>query len=1082
MARKNPHSYGSFEHIHPWVAVDRRRPLGVVEHSEHIDPLAGEFFVGRLPPPNFGIVKPTPKNVGVALKKGDVVEIANVDPRIDKQARMLLRELYRHMEMDKSPIIKIEQTKFDDSANAGFPFDGTKAEVIPKHDNYLRWYALPGNRDRPIPIYQCNPKVEYLPIKKIEEYKIRLYRPPGLDFLILEKIYYQEQEERMMVYGSNEWSALGFAKEDGGWHSMVCELMFRRHDEKLVRQYYRWDVGEWDKRYGEFLENVTDELRLNWFWDHLTEDNLYDLQFLNENTIHTLELLPDGEIVSTDLSQKSGRLRTPTNNTIAHCYIMCYHYADRCDRIGVEPSYDDMLLRMNNKIYSDDMQGSTDYPEWVQEDELRLTLARFGMVLKEYVISPDPESIHFLGASNKRWGETWVPVYDEERMMYALVYVNGRMTDSERCQRISGLAHNLAFTELGAFEIIRFARFVEQKGRWVGCPTISLSDMRIAYMPLGELDQGPKNPQVVNHCKKSNKMRRSERKYNLDMLVQEKVISEDGKNWLIQVTDPFHDKRVPPTGFPDTNVSDSVVQVVDYQQAIQQSANVGSSNNWDANIVMWPKPTQSTAFAATQFTATGPGAGLYGPAVYYMGSQAGQFTPFPIGGITCYQNKSGRPTYNTTDATADPATSTLQLEGAYLAGACRVVAMGFEVVNSTAEIYRQGTVTPWRQPTSAPLNQFTGLLVTQSTSFKEAHNGETHDLLLHAAKLSGATPSDKRRSVGLMSKKMWEAFKETETGKKCECKAESDHYDSVMVYCWEDECETKEDKENSIMQVKKDLENSAAVNQYIDTFGWVTIWSSPSPPTSLGQATKLGSPPTWEAAAGVYVVATMNTLDNPAKAPVPVAVAVDLNDQATAGGPSYGQIGQLSNFGTLAAADGIGPMRGTGVNAVQPLFAYPDYVAPYNLCGAYFTGLSPQTTLLLKGRYYVERFPNPYENDLVVLAKPSPGFDCNALDIYSRAMSKLPVGVKQGENPLGEWFRDVLTQVAQVASPVAKTLAMIPGVGAPAAIVGNVADAYLGATKKSRKSANKKAVRQAETQAAVQAALGAAKKAKKKNK
>jgi len=123
--------------------------------------------------------------------------------------------------------------------------------------------------------------------------------------------------------------------------------------------------------------------------------------------------------------------------------------------------------------------------------------------------------------------------------------------------------------------------------------------------------------------------------------------------------------------------------------------------------------------------------------------------------------------------------------------------------------------------------------------------------------------------------------------------------------------------------------------------------------------------------------------------------------------------------------------------------------APFNLHGAYFAGLSDQTTLQVTGIYYIERFPAIYETDLAVMAKNSAPSDAMALKIYTECMDKLPIAVKQGENPAGEWFDNVVNAVGWAARKVAPLLTMGSAInpafglaGSAASAIGNAASAY----------------------------------------
>jgi hypothetical protein len=88
-----------------------------------------------------------------------------------------------------------------------------------------------------------------------------------------------------------------------------------------------------------------------------------------------------------------------------------------------------------------------------------------------------------------------------------------------------------------------------------------------------------------------------------------------------------------------------------------------------------------------------------------------------------------------------------------------------------------------------------------------------------------------------------------------------------------------------------------------------------------------------------------------------------------------------------------------------------------------FSGLSEETTLTLRVRWIVERFPSDSESELLPIATSTAPFDPVALEIYSRVTSKLPAGVPFGENPAGEWWSHLLGSIAEVVGPI---ISMIP--------------------------------------------------------
>jgi len=151
----------------------------------------------------------------------------------------------------------------------------------------------------------------------------------------------------------------------------------------------------------------------------------------------------------------------------------------------------------------------------------------------------------------------------------------------------------------------------------------------------------------------------------------------------------------------------------------------------------------------------------------------------------------------------------------------------------------------------------------------------------------------------------------------------------------------------------------------------------------------------------------------------------------------------------------------------------------FDVHGCVLSGLSSQTTLQITTRYYFERIPSASDPNLLVLCKPSPSYDPLALEIYSHAVSSLPVAVKVDENPMGEWFEDVMNIVAAVIPMAGAALnAVVPGAGIVGSGIGAASKAIAAANNRARSAEN--AARQANqtaTAARVQAtkAIAAAK-------
>jgi len=203
-----------------------------------------------------------------------------------------------------------------------------------------------------------------------------------------------------------------------------------------------------------------------------------------------------------------------------------------------------------------------------------------------------------------------------------------------------------------------------------------------------------------------------------------------------------------------------------------------------------------------------------------------------------------------------------------------------------------------------------------------------------------------------------------------------------------------------------------------------------SPPLSSADAMLIPGSRQWAAEDGCYIVAPFVGQDNP-----PTLVNYD---QPTV------MLGTSAD-GTFNA---VGPVPSPYANTAAITYpvpldtwtARPTRVYPLHQCGAYFQGLSEQTTLAITMNVYIETFPTVSEPDILVLATPSAEYDPKALQIFSHALSQLPVGVPAGWNVFGDWFTDIVSTLSDwFVGPA--TLAN-PAIGAGVAAAGALAKGW----------------------------------------
>jgi hypothetical protein len=99
--------------------------------------------------------------------------------------------------------------------------------------------------------------------------------------------------------------------------------------------------------------------------------------------------------------------------------------------------------------------------------------------------------------------------------------------------------------------------------------------------------------------------------------------------------------------------------------------------------------------------------------------------------------------------------------------------------------------------------------------------------------------------------------------------------------------------------------------------------------------------------------------------------------------------------------------------------------------GGFVTGISQNSSFLVRYRTYIEIFPSVVEgNGLIRLAYPPVPHHPLIEEIINRVISEMPAGCSYTENPLGEWFSKVLDAVSSYAPVLGNALGtVLPGAG-----------------------------------------------------
>lgn len=463
-------------------------------------------------------------------------------------------------------------------------------------------------------------------------------------------------------------------------------------------------------------------------------------------------------------------------------------------------------------------------------------------------------------------------------------------------------------------------------------------------------------------------------------LCASRQITDEGCDWLKFALDPFHDLQLDNLkGYPDVNTEPTVI--VKIRQAAEISAPAGLSSlpgspNWDCHIALspidWAKPNGNVFQAGTTPV---PGYNCAGK-ILPQGSDGA--TPLPAGYISTIGGSSGVAVTgrmdgliinsvpaglpNGGDMTFTPEHCPNTAGGGYAVqnivldnyldfdetdlGVYRIVYSGFEVVNTTAQIYKQGAVTVYEYGHSYETSQIAGL-------------GDN----------TVSTPPATRHQS----------------------------YASNTFRC---------------------------------------------PPNTIAEAKIMPGSHTWPAQDGCYCTGKFLG-DNPFQAATMRNYVIQQNME---------KAGTASGYIPTASAHDVGSFVSPGLvgDTYTNVFGPPvgNFKSAYNAApathfsrmstaGAYFTGLSPQTTLFVTWRVGLERLPAANKPTFLALAQPSATFDPNALLLYNLIANHLPPGCPQGWNDLGKWFNTIANVAKNVipgAFPLVSTAQMIlNGLGAPMA-------------------------------------------------
>lgn len=821
-----------------------------------------------------------------------------------------------------------------------------------------------------VPLAGFNDKVELLPKEDILNDKLRGTACTGLDLLAKQKLFFDAQNENIVKNCDKSWIKYGFTKQYGGFHRLLSR--FEKYTAKVMS-----DVSKWDKSVFLLLVYM---LRIEFlsYPEELTDLLMYTVFF----SIYNVLVLPDGRVILRKTGNNSGQNSTASDNSIMHKIIAVYLFVFiYFKKFGTFISMKDLFENVDMALYSDDKLGAfmiEFFDITVEEYILYETevYAKFGLVVKprsfkitigKGILDP---SFEFLGslAHFDKFYNRYLPVPRYGKICSSIIYEPiSKLDGFETYMRAHTLALHCAIN-VPLFNILKqYCEFLYNKFKFDRAKindvlgTLNLNQT-ITYEEFAKLYLGHESgiKQILHPMPQLRRQRneyfplikesvcflcvkrvsfllfvcfkwvpagdlqgfktymaqigRSERL--LQRWVGEKVLTQAGKDWLVAAIDPFHDSPLKDLqGWPDLEVSTSVVRCV--KQNLQISATSGGAGlpagNWDASIALLPW-LSDTAF---DYSVSRKGTCATYNTTFGLSNAGGLMavasTGFVSGGGFTWPPATG----STTNL------GRITVDSSLTAGMGRVIGIGFEVVDTTAPLYQQGTCIVYRQ----------------SQYPKESQSFKVQDL---AAPYNNTV------------------------------------FDGTEVRL---------------------------------------------PPLTTADAMLFPGSRQWHAKEGCYIVGAFHSNENPpfdVNYNQPVLVPASF-DEAVGTSPT-----QLIWF-PAPINSGLLELNTVGANTIAMGTPQTMHLNPIHQSGAIFSGLHPNASLSVTMNVYYESFPSIGDTKTLVLATPSAEYDPMALNIYSHAIGMMPVGVMVRENGFGDWFRDVVEQIGNVASwiphPIAQGVA-----------------------------------------------------------
>lgn len=599
------------------------------------------------------------------------------------------------------PTGSIEMTN-SGASGKGYDCCRTKQIALTNHWSEVCDYVQNYRRHEPPIFTYMHKKGEILPTFKADNQTRPIVYPPT-HFYVLQKVHTQELDKRMKE--SRTWFSYGKSVLRGHFNEIAYSLQTYRH-------LFKGDCTKFDSSIGPSAFSVIRDIRkaLSSTRSHDALDFVYDVLSSKLVQYPTTHLIFDDR-------QPSGQACTTSDNSLFHAFVISASYALHFETInGRLPTIGEVHDKLCVYLYSDDHIGATTDSAFSTFACRSALYARFGCTLKadDDQSGGNLQDYVYLGGSFVRHPhlrQFYVYHYIDELIFDLLPLTTARHTQAEIAQTLCSLAQLIATSEEKYNKVHQLVGALRSLPGWT--VAISLPSREIllsSYLQLetnvgpslhlpafgylfGSREHAPRSvrgaasPLKLYNMESINLAPNVKGKRNVpkrlqtfhDNAVARGLLSHSAYQAALNLMDPFPDASLDAVGWPSVYQGHTVPSAL--TKYLKISAPVGTTNSWSFKVLFLPlssslSPVNYNTWNRTTGAITAPNA--------YAGG-LGQFN------VWTWKDNDPEP-----DCITTPPTQQIILDINVGFSRSRLCSAGFEVINTSADLYRGGMMYGWR--------------------------------------------------------------------------------------------------------------------------------------------------------------------------------------------------------------------------------------------------------------------------------------------------------------------------------------------------------------------------------------------------